>query len=249
MIALIDFVDGYVGVWNALDGSLITASLDMYDPALRAYDVAFTPDSKHLVISYTSELGFGSPNALATVSTTDWRVEATRDLPAGAGNMYLLGATADGASMIAVSGKGGHNTTADKTLYWLDPISLADTRPPVPRIIPSTMTSAVLSDDSTLIALGATDGSIRVWDQIGRLVHQADFPGHQVLGLAFVTNAHLGVVLDDGRLRVVTIDTQELLDIARASLTRGFTQEECDRYHFDACPTLDEMRSVTAARP
>jgi class 3 adenylate cyclase/WD40 repeat protein len=244
MIALIDFVDGYVGIWNALDGTLIAGSLDMYDPALRAYDVAFTPDSTHLVISYTTELAvFATSNALATVSTTDWQVEATRELPAGAVNVYLLGPSADGSSMIAVSGKGGFNTAADKTLYWIDPITLVDTRPPVPRIIPSTMVAATLNDDSTLVALGAADGSIRVWDDNGRLVHQVDFPGHPILGLAFISDTHLGVLLDDGQLRVVTLDAQELLDIARNSLTRGFTQEECDRYHFDPCPTLEQMRS------
>jgi class 3 adenylate cyclase/WD40 repeat protein len=256
MIALIDFVDSYIGVWNALDGTLITASLGINDPvqalladrpALWAYDVAFTPDSKHLVISYSKELAyFATTNALATVSTTDWRVEATRELPAGAVNVYLLGASSDGLSIIAVSGKGGFNTTADKTLYWIDPVTLADVRPPVPRIIPSTLVAAALSGDSTLVALGAADGSIRVWDDNGRLVHQLDFPGQQVLGLTFVSQTHLGVMLDDGQLRVVTIDTQELLDIARNSLTRGFTQEECDRYHFDPCPTFEQMRSGTA---
>jgi WD40 repeat protein len=105
------------------------------------------------------------------------------------------------------------------------------------------MISAALSEDSRLIALGAADGSIRVWDDNGRLVHQIDFPGHPILGLAFISDTHLGVMLDDGQLRVVTIDTGELLGIARSSLTRGLTQEECDRYHFDPCPTLEQMRS------
>ena len=43
--------------------------------------------------------------------------------------------------------------------------------------------------------------------------------------------------------RVVTIDTDELLEIARNSLTRGFTEDECDRYKFDPCPTLEQVRS------
>jgi hypothetical protein len=82
-----------------------------------------------------------------------------------------------------------------------------------------------------------------VWDAAGNLVNDVEFPGAGVMGVAFITNLHLGVVLDDGNLRVVTLDTAELLEIARDSLTRGFTQDECDRYKFDPCPTLEEMQT------
>jgi hypothetical protein len=44
-------------------------------------------------------------------------------------------------------------------------------------------------------------------------------------------------------LLLVTIDPDELLDIVRRSLTRGFTATECARFGFgDECPTLAELR-------
>jgi hypothetical protein len=50
-------------------------------------------------------------------------------------------------------------------------------------------------------------------------------------------------VLADGNLRFVTIDKKELLDVVRASLTRGFTEAECERFNFgDQCPTLANLR-------
>ena len=134
-------------------------------------------------------------------------------------------------------------TSTDNALYWLDAITLADTQPSRPRLHAGWIQAAALRADETLVATGATDGSIRVWDDSGRLVNEIDFPGRAVIGLAFISQTHLGVVLEDGQLRVVTIDTDELLEIARNSLTRGFTEDECDRYNFDPCPTLDQLRS------
>jgi hypothetical protein len=42
---------------------------------------------------------------------------------------------------------------------------------------------------------------------------------------------------------LLTIDTNELLGLARASLTRGFTPRECQRFGFgDTCPILEGLR-------
>ncbi len=246
MIAMVDEIDGYFAVWNAIDGSIISASLAAWNPDLRAFDVAFTSDAKHLVVSYmTDTQGGATHNSLATISTTDWQVIATRALPDLARNLLLLGPSADGSSMVAVSGflAEGAATAIDKALYWLDPVSLNNTQPSQPRLHAGLIQAAALRADGTLVATGATDGSIRVWDDSGRLVNEMDFPGRAVIGLAFISQTHLGVVLEDGQLRVVTIDTDELLEIARNSLTRGFTEDECDRYKFDPCPTLEQVRS------
>ena len=246
MIAMVDSIDGYFAVWNASDGSLVSPSLAAYEPGRHAFDLAFTGDSQHLVISYTAQPIVGTAsNGLETISTTDWTVEATRDLPELARNLLLLGSSADGSTMVGIGGfllEAGATFT-DKALYWLDTVTLADAQPSRPRLHDGLIQAAALSSDGTLVATGATDGSIRVWDGNGHLVNEIEFPGMAVIGLAFISQTHLGVVLDDGNLRVVTIDTRELIDVARNSLTRGFTEDECDRYHFDPCPTLEQVRS------
>ena len=42
---------------------------------------------------------------------------------------------------------------------------------------------------------------------------------------------------DDGIVSVYIVSTEELIEVARSRLSRGFTQEECQRYlDLPACP-------------
>jgi hypothetical protein len=50
------------------------------------------------------------------------------------------------------------------------------------------------------------------------------------------------VTTSDGPVLVLTLDWEELLDVARSRVTRSFSEEECEVYHIDPCPTLDELR-------
>ena len=214
MIAMVDLVDRYFGVWNATDGTLITNSLAASDDNREAFDIAFTPDSKHIIVSYTAEPIAGATlNALAKISTTDWRVEAIRELPIRARNLLLLGAALGDGSMVAV---GGFLSASDKTLYWINLNSLADAQR-VCRASAADVLSAAMSADGALVATGAADGSVRVWDSTGRVVNEMEFPGLSVMGLAFVSPTHLGVVLEDGNVRVVTIDTDESCSKSRVT--------------------------------
>ena len=54
----------------------------------------------------------------------------------------------------------------------------------------------------------------------------------QVQGLAFVTDDHLAVAPEVGNILVYTLDVEELISLARQSLSRGFTPEECEKYNF-----------------
>jgi hypothetical protein len=84
-----------------------------------------------------------------------------------------------------------------------------------------------------------------VWDAAtGHLVHEVPLGDTWISGLAFIDDTHLAVTPTNGSLFIVTIDTNELLGLVRGSLTRGFTEFECEKYNFgDACPTLKELRA------
>ena len=90
------------------------------------------------------------------------------------------------------------------------------------------------------------DGFVRVWDVASRaLRHEIPVSAGErgVGGVDFLSDQRLAVVDNNsGRLRLYTIDPDELLDIARSRVTRGFTETECMQYNIDPCPTLEEIR-------
>ena len=103
--------------------------------------------------------------------------------------------------------------------------------------------AAEVSPDLALLATGSSDGSLRIWDVAsGAIVHELEFSGQSVDGVAFVDNVSIAVLLgDQGNLTLLTIDEATLLTIARNSLTRGFSVAECERFSFETCPTLEDM--------
>lgn len=101
-----------------------------------------------------------------------------------------------------------------------------------------------LSPDGSLMATGASDGLLRIWDAVtGELKQQMDFGGPEVQGVAFIEDRHLAVTPMGGGLLIMTVDPAELADTVRTSLTRTFTATECATYAIDPCPTLELMRA------
>ena len=45
---------------------------------------------------------------------------------------------------------------------------------------------------------------------------------------------------------IITLDPDELIEVAHARLTRGFKPQECATYGIDPCSTLEEIRSGSA---
>jgi hypothetical protein len=81
----------------------------------------------------------------------------------------------------------------------------------------------------------------------GDLLNQFQVSG-QAQGVAFLDDRRVGVMPSEGNVLVFHLDTDGLLGAATASLTRGFTPDECTRFGFgDACPTLDELRGPADA--
>jgi hypothetical protein len=72
-------------------------------------------------------------------------------------------------------------------------------------------------------------------------IPRASLPG-AVLSLD-VDGDHVVFAPMSGHLYGITLNFDELLEIARSRLNRGFDAVECVQYRIDPCPTLEEMRS------
>jgi WD40 repeat protein len=143
----------------------------------------------------------------------------------------LIGMARDGSWQAVGEGSRG----AD--LYWFgaDTLELVDT---IVGAHDGGPKSADLSLRRDRVAVGSSNGMVRVWDVAShQMVHEFAVGNTQVL--AFVDRDHLAVGTERGGLSVYTRNPDELADVVRPSLTRGFSEAECARYELaDACVTL-----------
>jgi WD40 repeat protein len=224
-----------VVVWDTSTGEIIgTPSPPRVVDHEWVMNAAFSPDADRLVASVGSELWM--------FSTEDWgEVGQYLAPPSGVTPVDNLLFTPDGKTVIGVPfsyfGTGDIVFMDGATLEHLDQI---------PSAHPGGVNDLTVNQDGNLLASAGVDGFVRVWDVATRsLLHQIPVsPGAEVGGAAFVgdTQHLLVTALETGELRKVTIDTEELLGIARERITRGFTETECTTYRIDPCPTLEEIR-------
>lgn len=141
----------------------------------------------------------------------------------------FAGFTPDGTSMIAVGNMGGSGGGA---LHWIDAVAL-EVESSVDGAHEGSPKSLDFSPDNSMLAVGSYDGVVKVWrTDNGALAHEIPV-GPEVQGVSFLSDHHLLVLPQGGNLRVFTIDPDELIQIARDSVTRGFTEVECEKYGFD----------------
>ncbi|HEX2370071.1 MAG TPA: hypothetical protein VHM94_12650, partial [Acidimicrobiia bacterium] len=95
-----------------------------------------------------------------------------------------------------------------------------------------------------LVASAGSDGFVRVFDlATGELRHELSLGATQAQNVEFVDNdLHIMVTPQEGQVLIMTLDTGELLEVARARVTRGFNPAECDKYQIDPCPGLESIR-------
>ncbi|SOC53571.1 BTAD domain-containing putative transcriptional regulator [Ornithinimicrobium cerasi] len=231
--------DGGFAVWDAETGALLHAAHaveEEIDAEARVRDVHFTPDSTQLLV--TTHDG-----RLVRVSTSTWEAVPGAQVPGP--RVGIMGYTADPLSLVAIDNYRSQSFGA--RLHWLDPDTLQVTRT-VSNLHDGTLRAGAIDSTGTRIATVGSEGLARVWDlSTGALVHEVPFGDQQLQGVAWVGENHLAVTPRDGGLHVVTVDPQELLDLVRSSLTRGYTETECAAHGFgDACPTLGKMRGPDA---
>jgi WD40 repeat protein len=229
--------DPGIAIWDADSGALIKTLSDFdFDHDRFARSAIFTPDSKQIIVNVHGEI--------LGVSTSAWTITRRGQLDTSlynVGAMTFLGFLPNGTliAMEGAYGKGGGS------LLWIDPDDaevqlVRDAHVGSPK-------SGALSPDGTRIVTGASDGVVRVWDAgTGDLLHEFRVSG-QAQGVAFLGDDRVAVTPENGNILVFLLNPKALVDAARASLTRSFTPEECERFGFgDACPTLGDLRGGSA---
>jgi serine/threonine protein kinase/DNA-binding SARP family transcriptional activator/WD40 repeat protein len=213
-----------VVVWNSRTGKL------RWSKPLGAIgfdtftSVAFSPDSRRLVAAFSN-----GPLAVFDGRTGKeikrvpvgccWQMRFTSD------GRYLAGGTDDGVVQVL-------DTQSWKVVRVLngDQGRIKDVE---------------ISPDGTVIASAGQDGSVRTWELASGAPLQAFSLGEtSAQDVEFLDDHHLLVRGKNGPILEYTLDTDQLLEIARGRVTRGFTQTECQTYQIDPCPDLAAIQHV-----
>jgi WD40 repeat protein len=102
-----------------------------------------------------------------------------------------------------------------------------------------TLIEALAFSEDGRLATGSIDGTVRVWNTSTQdVVYTSPVEPSAVVGVAFSRDgSRVTAIYSDGRILVHAIALEDVIDIARARLTRGFTNEECRTYlHVPTCP-------------
>ena len=101
------------------------------------------------------------------------------------------------------------------------------------------VTDLDFSDDGSLLLTTSTDGTIRLWDaDTGESVLTVPLETYGSIYAEFDPRdpSHIVFAREDGLVGVLTIDTEELLDIAQERVLRSFTTGECKRFDVPCAP-------------
>jgi WD40 repeat protein len=227
-----------MAVWDAESGRLL--STEQPDPDRnKVVDAIFTPDSRRLVVSGWDGLTVLSAETGEVVESHP--ADMTDDQPF----VSLVGFSPDDARLFAVGGAGLFGSTGNLTRIDVETFERVTYRRD---LHDDGLLSAALSPDATRIATGAASGLVRIWGaDSGELLHEVPLVDTEVRGLAFIDDRRLAVTPSDGDLLIVTTDPEELIELVRSTLPRGFRPNECARFNFgDDCPTLAELRGDAA---
>jgi WD40 repeat protein/serine/threonine protein kinase/DNA-binding XRE family transcriptional regulator len=216
--------DGTARVWDAVAGGAIVTFTGHLQPGQSTPPlvggVAFSPDGRHIFTGgtdgYVREWDAATGQEVRSFSGEGLEIYGTALSPDG--QRLALGRQ-DGVVTVwdVASGQKLHHLSGHAGLI----VRLAFSR------------------DGTRLASASFDKVAKVWD-VATGQELATFYGNtsNVFGVAFnPAGTQLATAGGDGTARTFTLQMNDLIQLARARVTRSLTSEECHKYlHLDECP-------------
>jgi WD40 repeat protein len=206
-------------IWDASSGRPVRTLRGVYNA------LTFSGDGTRLAAPF--DPGYEGLGRVRVWDTDTWSTVQTVTGPPFSGDL-VFNANADLLTVVGVDGKvrvfdtetwGVRSMTGNLGRIW-----------------------GVTSDAGGQTIATASEGGLDVWDvdrgRVALVLNDVPFPPPADVDLAFSPDGtRLAAPTIDGGVTIYVLDIDELLRVARAEVTRGFTDQECRQFlHGPECP-------------
>jgi WD40 repeat protein len=202
-------------LWDAVTGDRLRILPYDVGDANASHAVEFNPDGRSVA---------GSGFSFVRV----WRLEDGSYVQIETGVVNALAFSPDGNVLASGANDGSLKLSDPRTGHELISAS--------PNL--GEFTDVAFSPDGATLATSSSDGTVRLWD--GRTLEPIMMIGTMAEGrLAYSPDgSRLAHTAEDGVVRVLALGVDELIALAKARLTRSWTEDECRTYlHLNRCPS------------
>lgn len=205
----------------------VDGGLRFHDPAsLELTEVSQLPDGLAAVLVYEGDWFVASeaPSELSGGPTRLSVVEAESGEVVKTVTGVNAARTRDGSLVAVTVAEGAVDIYETSAWEVVAAFSISDAR----------IRGFEFSPDGSKLMTGATDAFVRIWaTDSGRELSRIPLEGAS--DAHWLDETHLLVGTSDGLWTTLTLDTDELVVLARSRVTRGFTPDECDAYLIESC--------------